>query len=665
MTTTNSQQLIEGFLADLTEYNPRATDGKWLEGLTVAAAPHIREWDIAEAYPWAEWPGRAAYLDDPDPDRTDIGIDVVARRADGGYVAIQCKARQLDESGKGADIGKDEIDKFASISSRKKTFWAERWLVTNGANETSQNAKSIINDPALPIKVFNIHADLIAQASAAAEDEPGAHADPARQTRSGMQDEAVAESVRLLREHAESESGGLPVGQARGRLILPCGTGKTRISLRIVEELTPPGELAIALCPSIALVAQIRREYLQHAASDLRALAVCSDRSAGYAPTPSKENSRDTGKDPWVDNSNVSANEVKGLVTTDPAAIADWMRQGQGGERVSVIFGTYQSGSQIAEALALTGITARVLIADEAHRTAGLRRKRSRAKIGGLSETERRIRDFTLCHDNDAFPAAYRVYQTATPRIYDTTKASGGSADDYIVRTMDDETVFGVELYRKSYREAVQNGWLSDYRIIALGINDHDAYQAANTLAANTKSKGRRALTSTDFLRGLAFSLAIGGATRGDERGGADINSVIAFMNTVDKSKNMAADLQTPVVREWLAKWMRDNRPGDPAADFTLQHLDASNNVAARENAKRQLAEASAEQPARHNQRGHFRRRHGLALAQRRGVPGAAQKPDRRNPSRGAGLCVSRRTSEWAISSARYSSRPTPTRRAG
>ena len=598
MTTANSQQIIADALQTLTERNPRASDGKWLEDLTVAAAPHIREWDVAEAYPWAEWPGRAAYLDDPDPDRTDIGIDVVAaRRADGGYVAIQCKARQLDESGKGADIGKDEIDKFASISSRKKTFWAERWLVTNGANETSQNAKSIINDPALPIKVFNIHADLIAQASAAAEDEPGAHADPARQTRSGMQDEAVAESVRLLREHAQSESGGLPVGQARGRLILPCGTGKTRISLRIVEELTPPGELAIALCPSIALVAQIRREYLQHAASDLRALAVCSDQSAGYAPTPSKENSRDTGKDPWVDNSNVSANEVKGLVTTDPAAIADWMRQGQGGERVSVIFGTYQSGSQIAEALKQTGITARVLIADEAHRTAGLRRKRSRAKIGGLSETERRIRDFTLCHDNAAFPATYRVYQTATPRIYDTTKASGGGADDYIVRTMDDETVFGVELYRKSYREAVQNGWLSDYRIIALGINDHDAYQAANTLAANTKSKGRRALTSTDFLRGLAFSLAIGGATRGDEQGGADINSVIAFMNTVDKSKNMAADLQTPVVREWLAKWMRDNRPGDPAADFTLQHLDASNNVAARENAKRQLAEASASNP--------------------------------------------------------------------
>ena len=595
MTTANPQQTIAQALQTLDHNNPNATDGKWLESLTIDAAPHIREWDVSDAYSWAGWPEREAALG---LGPQDIGIDVVAkRRADGGYIAIQCKARQLDASGKGADIARNEIANFAAVSSVEKSFWAERWLVTNGANEVGQIAKPLIDDPELPIKVVNIHADLIAQAASAAQDEPFPHdaADPPRQTRQQMQDEAVAESVRLLQEHAQSDSGGLPRGQARGRLILPCGTGKTRISLRIVETLTPPGELSIALCPSIALVAQIRREYLQHAQAPIRALAVCSDQTAGY--DPKKENSRDTGRDPWVDNSNVSASEVKGMVTTDADVIAEWMRQGQGGERASVIFGTYQSGSRIAEALKQAGITARVLIADEAHRTAGLRRKRSRAKGGVLSDTEQRIRDFTLCHDNAAFPATYRVYQTATPRIYDTTKASAGKSDDYVVRTMDDETVFGVELYRKSYREAVQNGWLSDYRIIALGINDHDAYQAANTLAANTQSKGRRALTSTDFLRGLAFTLAIGGATRGEEQGSAPINSVIAFMNTVDKSKNMAADLQTGVVREWLAKWMAENRQGIPAADFTLRHLDASNNVASRENAKRQLAEADADNP--------------------------------------------------------------------
>ena len=80
-----------------------------------------------------------------------------------------------------------------------------------------------------------------------------------------------------------------------------------------------------------------------------------------------------------------------------------------------------------------------------------------------------------------------------------------------MVRSMDDETIFGVELYRKSYVGAVRNGWLSDYRIIALAINDPAAYAEAKSLAQNTKSKGKSALTSTDYLRGLAFALAMGG----------------------------------------------------------------------------------------------------------------------------------------------------------
>ena len=216
-----------------------------------------------------------------------------------------------------------------------------------------------------------------------------------------MQAEAVAESVRVLQEHAQSESSGLPVGQARGKIILPCGTGKTRISLRIIEQLTPQGELSVVLCPSIALVAQIRREYLQYAQSRLRALAVCSDETAGYCPA--KEGARDTASDPTLDNSNVSASVVKGKVTTDPSAIAQWIRDGKGAARVSVIFGTYQSGRSVADALQETGVTLRVLIADEAHRTAGLRRKKG-ARSTLLSRDEQRVRDFTLCHDNDACP---------------------------------------------------------------------------------------------------------------------------------------------------------------------------------------------------------------------------------------------------------------------
>ena len=415
-----------------------------------------------------------------------------------------------------------------------------------------------------------------------------------QQTKSCMQREAVAQSVRVLREHEQSDSGGLPFGQARGKIILPCGTGKTRISLRIVEELTPSGAVSVVLCPSIALVAQIRREYLQHAKLPLRALAVCSDETAGY--DVSKEDKRDSTTDPTVDGSNVSASEVKGLVTTDPGIIAEWMRAGERFSGVSVIFGTYQSGHRIAKALADTGITVSVLIADEAHRTAGFRRSRARRPEKREAD-EQPLRDFTLCHDNGAFPAKFRVYQTATPRVYDLGKAGWRSNDEWLVRTMDDESTFGVDLYRKCYVEAVENGWLADYRIIAIGINDQKAYDKANELANETDTKSRRPLTSHDFLHGLAFAMAMGGATQDEGSDEVPIKSCIAFMNTVDKSKNMAKALQTEPVRKWLEDWLSQNDVGRLVSPYTLEHLDASSNVTARDNAKQRLADASADAP--------------------------------------------------------------------
>ena len=579
------------------EMNPQDTDGAWLEALAVQMAPYIKEWDVDECWGWADWPDRELHY--PSSTRQDVGIDAVAVRHDGRqYIAIQCKARHLDAMGRGASIAKVETDKFRSTSS--VSFWAERWIVTNGDVSLSDNIGQSLAKGEKPIKLVNIVDDLRQEQQAAPVEEPCPHCESnpegewRRRTRSCMQNEAVAESVGILGEHAQSTSD----GQARGKIILPCGTGKTRISLRIVEELTPPGELSIVLCPSIALVAQIRREYLQHAQSRLRALAVCSDETAGY--DPKKEGARDTSTDPTVDNSNVGASVVKGKVTTDAGEIAKWISDGKAGSRVSVIFGTYQSGARVAEALRQSGVTARVLICDEAHRTAGLRRKKS-ARTDSLSPAEQRVRDFTLCHDADAFPATYRVYQTATPRVYDegvTRRVNHDPKSDWFVRSMDDERTFGVELYRKSYGEAVENGWLADYRIIAVAIQGEDANNVANELAQQSESTGRNRLATPHYLRGLAFTLAMGGATtQGVDGSRVPIKSCIAFMNTVDKSKNMAKDLQDPKVRDWLRKWLEDRDGSTEAAAYSLEHLDATSNVAQRENGKRRLAAATEAEP--------------------------------------------------------------------
>ena len=282
------QQIVSDAIKELHEKSKHSSDGTWLESLTQQVAPHIKDWDVSHCWSWKDWPQRNELA--PDVGSRDIGIDLVAQRgSDGKLIAIQCKSRRLDEEGKGSSIGLEEIGKFVTAS--KSEMWAERWLITNGNVSIASGARSALSmDRDNTILEKNLASDLLLQSEAFVIEEECPHCsfDPSksgvRRTKSCMQREVVEKSVRILCQNKEFDSGGIPKGQARGRIILPCGTGKTRISLQIIERLTSAGQLSIVLCPSIALVAQIRREYLQHARHSIRALAVCSDKTAGYNP---------------------------------------------------------------------------------------------------------------------------------------------------------------------------------------------------------------------------------------------------------------------------------------------------------------------------------------------------------------------------------------------
>ncbi len=560
---TAAFEKLKGALVEIEETSGRATDGKWLESLTAECAPLIAEWDVRKAWTWDDW---------PEKNHPDSGIDVIAERSDGKRIAIQCKSRELDEQGSGAPINKREIDSFIAESSSIGIPFAERWLVVNGAVSVNSNAGRVMEGN--KVAHINLYADIKKHLDGVGGDqlEDCSHCqDPtAMQTRDCMQQEAVQRSVDTLISHAESGT-----GAARGRIILPCGTGKSRIALRLIEELTEPGQVSAILCPSIALVAQLRREFLIHSSRPLVALAVCSDQTAARGS--------DLSKDQTADLSRASARDVKGRVTTEPRAIAEWMGALPEGY-MGVIFGTYQSSHKIADALISSGTAIAVLVADEAHRTAGIRR---------VKGEEERLRDFTVCHNQLRFPATYRVYQTATPKIYKTqgqrTVEKRMRKQDWIVRSMDDENVFGPELYRKSYRDAVENGWLSDYRIIALGVNDPEAYRTANTLADEKNS-----LSTVQFLRGLALALVMGGATRKD---GHVIRSSINFLNTIKKSKDMTEALSSKTVRKWVGNRLVADGVAEEPAEYLLQHLDADSNVAKREQAKAQIAAATDEEP--------------------------------------------------------------------
>ena len=139
-------EIIDGAIAEL-ELSHEG--GEWLEELTVRVAPYIREWDMSAAYTWGEWPERESCF--PDTTNLDIGIDVVAiRRSDGRHIAIQCKSRHLDKSGRGTDINKNEIDKIVGASA--DTFWSERWIVTNGNNKLSGAATSMTSLHTKPLR---------------------------------------------------------------------------------------------------------------------------------------------------------------------------------------------------------------------------------------------------------------------------------------------------------------------------------------------------------------------------------------------------------------------------------------------------------------------------------------------------------------------------------
>lgn len=612
---SKASSVIDYALDKLAEHAHQETNGIWLEEVTTDVAPHVRDWNVDHCWRWEDWPDRDEVMPEGTPS-VDAGIDLVARRRDdGGWIAIQVKSRKLNLAGEGERVTSGEMNKFLAAAA-DRGIWAERWLAVNGAVPLGGHTPGKVAMSGAPVKVVNVAQAVQSQRAAMAadtEDDGGTPMgdEPPRQTRSSMQREAVKAAVERLRANEQADEENIPRGEARGRIVLPCGTGKTRIALRIIEELTYPGELSVVLCPSIALVAQIRREFLQHASRPLRVMAVCSDK--GVAADEEKVANDD---DATLDRGLATTDELWGCpVTTDAGVIADWTRQRREdgfGDAVSVIFGTYQSAQRVSEGVrqAEAADAFKVLVCDEAHRTAGVsRRKRSTA-------AEERLREFTLCHDREAFPATYRVYQTATPRIFGDSALAGaaGRTDrgDFVVRQMDDQATFGVELYRRSYADAVRNGWLSDYRIIAMGVGDQTAIDLANLLVREADEKaaleaeaaeqgkkpksrsksGDRLPTTGDYLKGMAFALAMGGGALARDGTSVPLKSCIGFLNTIARSKTMTAVLQSDAVRDWIAE-----QTGGTASGYGLEHLDASSPVAKGDEAKRRLAVADTDEP--------------------------------------------------------------------
>jgi superfamily II DNA or RNA helicase len=220
-------------------------------------------------------------------------------------------------------------------------------------------------------------------------------------------------------------------GAARGRLIMPCGTGKSLTAYWIAEALT--AKTILVAVPSLALVRQSladwTREFLTHnVVPDW--LCVCSDESVGNLE-----------RDEFV-------GEVYdlGLPThTDVNEIAALLRARSNGPKI--VFTTYQSSDRLAAAARKAGIKFDLAILDEAHKTVGVPSKKFATLLRDKKITIRR-----------------RIFMTATERVF------RGDRND--VLSMDSEKDYGKRFFQLSFKEAIKQGIITDYKILTMTVSD-------------------------------------------------------------------------------------------------------------------------------------------------------------------------------------------------
>ena len=441
---------------------------------------------------WGEWPDR---------DGPDRGIDLVARERDGGHCAIQCKFFAPDRP-----VPKAQIDKFIAASDR--ALFTSRLIVNTGGVIRSNTLKTLQN-LGTPCRVLEL-ADLAAWP---VDDWRDFIEEPERLDFNRVRFEPYP----YQREAVDAVAAGFR-HHDRGQLILPCGTGKTAVTLWVAETLVDRGGRVLYLVPSISLMAQTMREWAWQKSVGHRYIGICSDTRAG-------RNDEDA-----------SLLELDLPVTTDPQRIAAGLQQTTN-EALTVVFCTYQSLELVAQAQQEGAPDFDLVVADEAHRTTGADNP---VKPG----TDARSSPFQLVHDAQRIQAHKRLYATATPRLYTEAAKKRASQQDMAIYSMDDAAVYGPEFHRMTFSEAVEGGWLTDYRVAILTLSATDLEEPMANFLAQERASGLNLEDAALFL-GCWDALADPeGRLAGQYRTGdmhQPVRRAIAFSNTIRQSKLVAS----------------------------------------------------------------------------------------------------------------------------
>lgn len=366
-------------------------------------------------------------------DKRDTGIDLVAQtRATQEFHAIQCKFFDAHYH-----ITKKDIDSFFTASGKKP--FVHRIIVTTTANwtEHAQDALQNQQPPVNKIDLFDLEASQIDWAK--------------YQSREAV----TLKPQKTLREHQTLAVSRVLSGleQAnRGKLIMACGTGKTFTSLKIAEKIAGAGKRVLFLVPSLALLSQTLTEWTQESHVPLHSFAVCSDSEIG------KKRKKGSADD---DSVQTFMHELRFPATTQADRLTAEMNRRYDTQHMNVVFSTYHSIDVISKAQKEHGLSEfDLIICDEAHRTTG-------ATFEGENES-----NFVRVHDNAYIRATKRLYMTATPRIYGEAAKATAKDQTITLCSMDDETLYGKELYIITFSEAVARGLLVDYKVIVLAVEE-------------------------------------------------------------------------------------------------------------------------------------------------------------------------------------------------
>jgi predicted helicase len=276
----------------------------------------------------------------------------------------------------------------------------------------------------------------------------------------------------------------------------------------------------------------------------MHALAVCSDTAVG--------------KSAVEDTEDIRVHDLPFPATTDARKLAKQLAGLTAPEQarpLTVVFSTYQSIATIHEAQKRHGAPAfDLIVCDEAHRTTGV-------TLAGADESH-----FVKVHDAAYIKAGKRLYMTATPRIYmDATKSKAKEADAELC-SMDDESLYGRELHRLGFGEAISRELLADYKVMVLAVDEKFVSKTfQQELAAASKAKGK---AYDDYFTDLVkITGCWNGLGKRMAQGDADLlaadttpmRRAVAFSRSIAASKQIK-DLFAGIVDKYIEQAPEDQR---------------------------------------------------------------------------------------------------------